>query len=126
MPSIRLVHVARGFPGGTATSYLQSCVGCCSLSSSVSRRGLRGGGCSVGGALSGHGAMLECLEFMYASSEVIPSPVNVMLSGVVLVNLTALLGAMCFWWYYSCCSGCCSGYFVLSSTNMLLIRKLFL
>ena len=84
------------------------------------RRGLRGGD------LSEDGAMLERLVLMYDSSDAIPAPVNVMLSGVVLVILTALLGAMCFWWYYSCCSGCCSGYFVLSSINMLLIRKLFL
>ena len=44
---------------------------------------------------SGHGEMLECLEFMYASNDVIPSPVSVMLSGVVLVSLTSLLGATC-------------------------------
>ena len=84
------------------------------------RRGLRGGD------LSEDGAMLECLVLMYDSSDAIPAPVNVMLSGVVLVILTALLGAMCFWWYYSGCSECWSEYFVLSSINMLLIWKLFL
>ena len=86
------------------------------------RRGLRGGDCGVGAALSEDGAMLECLVLMYASSDAIPSPVNVMLSGVVLVILTVLLGAMCL----SCCPSSWSKYFVLSSINMLLIWKLFL
>ena len=114
--SLAVLRVSRNSSAGT-----DSGVDCWSASWSVLRRGLRGGGdCGAGASVSVDGAMLECLVLMYASSDASPSPVSVMLSGVVLVILTVLLGAMCL----SCCSSGWSKYFVLSSINMLPIWKL--